>query len=54
MGARKEVDIDGGYQAGHGLDIAAEESPVAVEAEINPESRHDVGKDDAEANLLRP
>ena len=54
MGARKEVDIDGGYQAGHGLDIAAEESPVAVEAEINPKSRRDVGEDDAEANLLRP
>ena len=32
--ARKEVDIDEGHRAGHTLDIAAEEAPVAVEADI--------------------
>ena len=39
VGGRKAVDIDGGHRAGHGLDIAAEEAPVAVEVDINPESR---------------
>ena len=29
-----------------------EAAPVVVEADINPESRRNVGEDDAEANLL--